>query len=122
MYYRNGGRKVEFRECFEDLSNDLLSLCGDRAAREAPRLVHLKRLVIFASVPGYVCASDFDFLGKADGGNDVSWPALELFKIATGARWNIVDHPRAKETGEETLESLLAKVKARRPGLELQLM
>lgn len=122
MYYRNGGRKVELRECFEDLSNDLLPLCGDRAAREAPRLVHLKRLVIFASVPGYVCASDFDFLGKADGGNDVSWPALELFKIATGARWNIVDHPRAKETGEETLESLLAKVKARRPGLELQLM
>ncbi|KAF9394326.1 hypothetical protein CPC16_011720 [Podila verticillata] len=122
MYYREGGRKVELQERFVDFSNDLLLLCGDRAAGEAPRLVHLKRIVIFASVPGNVCASDFDFLGKDGGGNDVSWPALELFKIVTGASWTIVDHPQATKTGEETMESLLAKVKARRHGLELQLM
>ncbi|KAF9315074.1 hypothetical protein BG003_003530 [Podila horticola] len=89
---------------------------------EAPRLVHLKRLEILTSAPGLVCTSDFDFLGKDSGVKDMPWPVLELFKIVTGAKWTIVDHHRAVERGEETVESLTAKVRARRPRLELQLM
>jgi hypothetical protein len=109
------------KDIFTDLRNDLLVLCGDRTAGEAPRLVHLKRLEILTSVPGLVCTSDFDFLGKDDGGKDVCWPVLELLKIVAGAKWTIVDHPRAAERGKETVESLTEKVRARRPRLELQL-
>lgn len=119
-----GHRSCETKNSFSDFENDLLVLCRGRIAGEAPRLVHLRQLKIVAtSVPGHVCASDFDFLGKisGSGGGEVPWPALELFQISSGTRWTIVDHPRATEIGEETIESVQAKVKARRPRLELQL-
>ncbi|KAG0319326.1 hypothetical protein BG000_003932 [Podila horticola] len=119
------GKKQPIRQkkdIFTDMRNDLLALCGDRTAGEAPRLVHLKRLEILTSAPGLVCTSDFDFLGKDSSVKDMPWPVLELFIIVTGAKWTIVDHPRAAERGEETVESLTAKVRARRPRLELQLL
>ncbi|KAG0017183.1 hypothetical protein BGZ81_010863 [Podila clonocystis] len=125
LYHRCG--TCEAKDVFKAFENDLLALCHDGAAREAPRLVHLRQLKIVAeSVPGYVCASDFDFLGKFIGGGSgsgqVPWPALELFQITSGNGWAIRDHPRATETGKETIKSLQMKVKTRRPCLDLQLL